>query len=245
MSRPVLLDNLALKVKALSQSGAPDIENVIEAYLERELQGLPMAERLSLMERLAGRFSEAKPQPRQDFNLEPTETARLLSLFLGDRIAVSDLSSSEISEKLANSLNTVFDTLNQIVFVIQSTLLGRKPEIETIRHVIGSQIGGGGEEASLKEYLDQIQHAFLTAHKAFQEAARSLVGEVLSGLDPDALAKEMDSGLKFGPLRKAQLFESYVEKFQECRRWFDSDRFTENLLREFERNCQKTYQERI
>jgi hypothetical protein len=245
MSSSVSLDNLALGIRALSRSGGPDIQNVIEGYLERELQGVPMAERLTLIESLAGKFYGHEPQARRDLNLEPTETARLLSLFLGDRITASDLSSSEVSEKLANSLNTVFDTLNQIICVIQSTLLGRKTEIETIRHVIGSQLGEGGEEASLKMYLDQIQHAFLTAHKAFQEAARAIVGEMLSALDPDALANENNSGLKFGPLRKAQLFESYVEKYQGCRKWFDSDRFMENVLREFEKKCQKTYQERI
>jgi hypothetical protein len=244
MSNGLLMENLALGIRELLRSGVPDAEHAIEGYLDRELRGVSMAERVPLVEELVREFSGLEPEGGQDLHLEATEAARLLSLFLGEGGAAAHLSAAEVSEKLALSLNTVFDSLNQIIGVIQSTLLGREAEIETIRHVIGSQIGGNGEELSLQKYLDQIQQAFLTAHQGFQVAARSTVEELLGALNPDALARETNTGLRFGPLRKAELFESYQEKYQECRRWFDSGRFTENLLREFEKYCQKTYQER-
>jgi hypothetical protein len=243
MSNGLLMENLALGIRELLQSGVPDAENAIEGFLDRELRGVSMAERLPLVEELVREFSGLESEDRRNLHLEGTEAARLLSLLLGEG-GGAHLSAAEVSEKLALSLNTVFDSLNQIIGVIQSTLLGREAEIETIRHVIGSQFGGNGEEVSLQKYLDQIQQAFLTGHQGFQAAARSTVEELLGALNPDALARDTNTGLRFGPLRKAELFESYQEKYQECRRWFDSGRFTENLLREFEKYCQKTYQER-
>jgi hypothetical protein len=237
MNSPVPLHKLTREIRALSQSGLADREDSIEQYLEQELRDIPFAERLLILEELAGIFNHAGPS----LSLAPSESGRLLSLMLGNGFPGSDHSSAEISGKFADSLNTVFDTLNQLISVIHSSLLGRKPELETIRHVIGTQIEGDGEDTSLKTYLDQIQQAFLTAHTAFQQAARSIVEEMLSALDPEALANATKPGLKFGPLRKAELFESYREKYLECRGWFDTGHFSEKLLREFEKICQKTY----
>ena len=94
---------------------------------------------------------------------------------------------------------------------------------------------------SLQNYLDQIQEAFLVAHKAFQEAAQTKVGEILKELSPDHFEASEGGWLKFGPFRKAELFEIYKEKFQACKSWFESGRFMEELLREFEKTCQKLY----
>jgi hypothetical protein len=69
----------------------------------------------------------------------------------------------------------------------------------------------------------------------------SVVGEMLSELDPETLASSTKSILNFGPMRKAEIFEAYQVKYQECRKWFDTGRFSEKLLREFEKICQKNY----
>ena len=50
--------------------------------------------------------------------------------------------SPEWPDKLARSLNTLFDTLNQIIGVIHTTFLGQKGEMETIRLIIGSALKG-------------------------------------------------------------------------------------------------------
>lgn len=241
MDNSVLLGNLVNEIRALSNSEPPDMEDSIERYLGQALRETPFEERLLLLEELAGKFIDSGVDSRQNLNLASEYTPRLLTLLLGNDFSASEHSPAEISEKFAHSLNTVFDTLNQIISVIHSTLLGQKPELETIRHIIGSQIEGGGEETSLKMYLDQIQQAFLTAHEAFQKAARSIAEEMLSALDPDVLEGSTKQGLKFGPLRKAELFDSYQEKYRECRIWFEAGHFSEKLLREFEKNCRKSY----
>ncbi len=48
-------------------------------------------------------------------------------------------------------------------------------------------------------------------------------------------------GLKFSALREAAFFETYEEKFRTCKKWLESGRFTEEFLREFEKNCQELY----
>jgi len=240
MGSKVSLDNLAQGIRTLNRSHPPCLEESMERYLERELRETPLPERLLLLEDLLGKFPDNAPLP-QGLNLAQGETARILSLLSGTRIDLSDHSPKEVSEKFAASLNILFDTLNQIIEVIHSNLLGEKPELETIRHVIGTQIEGGGGETSLKAHLDQIQQAFLISHRAFQEATRSVVGEMLAALDPEVLAGSTKSMLNFGPMRKAEIFEIYQGKYQECRKWFDTGRFSEKLLREFEKICQKTY----
>jgi hypothetical protein len=167
--------------------------------------------------------------------------AQLVSLMLGKKMAASDLSAAELSEKVAQAMNTVFDTLNQIVEMIQVNLLGRKAEQETIRQIIGSQIGSGTADNSLQNYLDQIREAFLVAHKAFRISGIEVVRELLAELDPEKIAASSEGKLKFGPLRKAELFEVYKEKFEICKGWLESGRVLEGFLREFEKASQKLY----
>lgn len=240
MVSKVFLNNLAQGVRTLNRSQPPCLEESMESYLERELRETTSAERLLLLEALLEKFPDKAPVP-QGLNLVQGETARILSLLSGTRIDLSDHSPEEVSEKFAASLNTLFDSLNQIIAVIHANLLGEKPELETIRHVIGTQIEGGRGETSLKAHLDQIRQAFLISHRAFQESARSVVGEMLAALDPETLAGSNKSILNFGPMRKAEIFEAYQVKYQECKEWFDAGRFSEKLLREFEKICQKTY----
>jgi hypothetical protein len=240
MESKLSVDNLADGIRALHRSQPSCLEETIERYLERELRGMPLAERLILLEDLLEMFPDKAPF-QKGLNLAQGEAARILSLLSGTRIDFSDYSPKEVSEKFAASLNTLFDTLNQIIAVIHANLLGEKPELETIRHVIGTQIEGKEGETSLKIYLEQIQQAFLISHRAFQEAARSVVEEMLNALDPETLAGSTKSILNFGPMRKAEIFETYQGKYQECRKWFDTGRFSEKLLREFEKICQKSY----
>lgn len=239
----VFLNNLAQGIRSLNRSHPPCLKESIESYLERELRDTTLTERLLLLEGLLDKFPDNAPAP-QGLNLAQGETARILSLLSGTRIDLSDHTPEEVSEKFAASLNTLFDSLNQIVAVIRANLLGEEPELETIRHVIGTQIEGGGGETSLKAHLDQIRQAFLISHRAFQESARSVVGEMLAALNPETLAGSSKSILNFGPMRKAELFEAYQIKYQECREWFDAGRFSEKLLREFEKTCQKTYKKK-
>ena len=240
MSDTVLIEELAVGIRAISQSSPSDLQASMEAYLGDELRLLQQGERLVLLEKLARKF-ETDTGAKVPSPLPSEESSRLVSLLLGKQISISDLSSAELSEKLAQSLNTIFNTLNQIIGVINTTLLGQRAEQETIRQIIGMHIGGGAGDNSLQNYLDQIRDAFLTAHKAFRQATEGLVREILTELDPEKIEASTEKRLKFGPLRKADLFDAYKDKFRAVKEGFESGRLMEEFLREFEKVCQKLY----
>lgn len=239
---PIRVETLAEDVRTIYKTDPLRAEALIEAYLHQSLKPFSSHEKMRLLEELRHQFESLGPKILSDFDFESKEFSRLFSLLLGKKISEVDLSSAEISEKLAHSLNTIFDTLNQIVRVIQTTLLGKQAELdETIRHIIGSDLEGSPGAISLQSYLDQIQEAFLVAHQAFKQAAQTKLGDILEELDPDQIEATPAGSLKFGPLRKAEFFETYREKFRACKAWFESGRFTEELSREFEKTCQKLY----
>ncbi len=235
-------DVLAGEIRAIYNSDRSHAGSLIETFLEQKLKGLPPGERLAVVDRLARRFAVSGTRTaEQNPGLEQKEVSRMFSLLLGKDITVEDIPAGELMEKLSVSLNTVFDTLNRITGVINSTLLGERVELATIRHIIGSGLEREGTPESLQSYLDQIREAFLVAHRAFQQAANIKTGRILNELDPDRISAAAGGGFKFGALRKAESFEVYKEKFQACKDWFESGRFMEELLREFEKICQKLY----
>jgi hypothetical protein len=233
------LAKLAQGVTASAAANPNDHEAAIERYLEKELEHLAPDERLSIVGNLALRFTGDGNAVEKGPASEVKATAELLSLLLGKEVCLDGLSNRELSENFAKALNTVFNTLNQIVGGIHENLFGQKAELETIRHVIGSHIEKSGKETSLQSYLQQIQNSFLLAHTAFQEASLALMKEILAALDPEACEASVASSMKFGPLRKAEVYEVYRQKFQDCRKWVDSGHYSERLLREFEKACQK------
>lgn len=164
---------------------------------------------------------------------------RVFGLLLGRKVTPDDLSSSELLGRLADSLNTIFDALNQLISVINMTFSANDGKGEqTIRQVIGFHLEGEDQTESLEAYLGQINQAFLTTQEAFKKAARTKVAQILQALDPEKLAAERGGGLKIGPMRKAEDFDILREKIDRIRRWFDSGRFMEDYLREFEKNCE-------
>ena len=234
------MEKLAAEIRTVYRSAPQQAEVLIEDFLEKKWKAIPPSERLDLLKKLGKQFEVSAPRQVQP-ETGAGELPRLLSMLLGKRVSMLDLSSEENLEKLARSLNTVFDTLNQIIGVIHSTLWGKQAEMETIRLILGSNLEGRGQPDSLQNYLGQIKDAFLVSHQAFRLAAHTKVGEVLKELDPERIAAEAEGGLEFGPLRKAKLFEIYKGKFSKCKSWHGSDRFLEDLLREFEKDCQKLY----
>lgn len=234
--------NLKEEILRIYQSNPKRAERLVEDYLDETLKDYPLSEKISLLEDLLRQFELPPSQEvRKEIPFDSKEFSRLFSLIFGERLAEIDFSSPQLLEKLAQSLNTIFDSLNEIIQVINQALLGKKPELETIRHIIGSQLEGDEGRDSLQNYLSRIKEAFLLAHKAFQEAAHIKMLEILKELHPDTFESEGTKGLRFGPFRKAELFEKYREKFQSLKKWFDSGRFDEELLREFEKICQKRY----
>lgn len=233
-------ENLIEELREIYRADPNNAQDLITNFLKEKLRAYPLPEKINLLKKLLGCFNQG-PEPLLS-SAAPQELTRLLSALFGKRYSLQDLSAPDALEKLTASLNTVFDTLNQIIGVIQSTLLGKRTELETIRLVIGANIAGESPDGdSLPNYLKQIKDAFLVSHKAFQQAAQAKMGEVLKELDPDRIATEGEGGFEFGPLRKAKLFDLYKEKFGKAKGYYESGRFLEELLREFEKSCQKLY----
>jgi len=239
MNDPISIAKLADDIRQiyLSDDGQP-AEN-IEICLDTTLGDQTAVEKIEILRNLADEFGqEASKTPLNDDQSEEILT-QLFSLVLGSKVRPKDLSSEEVLERLTNSLNTIFDTLNHLVKLINLTLQGNDQSQETIRRVIGHHVDGADSHQSLETYLGQISNAFLIAHRAFQRTTEKLIGQLLDELDPSELSKNEKTGLKFGALRRAELFDRYEEKFKKCRQWYKSDQFQKDILREFERHAGK------
>ncbi len=239
------IETMSKEIRIIYNSDISNAETLIGTYLEQRLKEYSDSGRVDFLKELSLQFRSSSPEPETSTKFEKEEFSQLFSLLLGKKLSIADLSSTETLQKLVSSLNTVFDTINQIISVMNNKLLGKEVKHdETIRGIIGSDIEMGGAldtHDSLQNYLDQIQDAFLVAHQAFQQASQNMVSQILEELDPKRISALSKKGYKFGPFRKAELFEVYQEKFKECNAWFESGRFTSELLREFEKNCQKSY----
>lgn len=233
--------NITDEIRKIYNSDFSNAETLVEEYLKQLLKERTPDERLNTIKELAYQFKGYNRDEKVAFNIESNELTRLFSLLLGEKILTANLSSTELTENLANSLNTIFDTVNQIISVINITLFGKNTKVETIRGIIGSTLEQGGKNDSLQNYLDQVKEAFLVAHKAFQQSAYTKVRQILDELDPDHISATAKGGLKFGPLLKAKLFKMYKERFNICKGWFESGRFMEELSKEFEKICHQLY----
>jgi hypothetical protein len=236
--------NLISRIRSgLATRFGPDADlssDSVEAYLDEQMTGLDHQARIDVLQALVDRPGDTCLQSTCGETDEEVLT-RVCSLLLGRRVSMDDLSSSELLEKLAESLNTIFNTLNQLISVINMTFTGEGSPEQTIRQVIGFRLEGEAEGSSLETYLGQISNAFLTSQQSFKEAAYAKVKQVLSVLDPEQLAAEVGRGLKFGPMKKAEMFEIYEHRYGKIQKWFSSGRFMEDFLREFEKNCQTKF----
>jgi hypothetical protein len=156
----------------------------VEAFLKEQMAGLDSHSRIAALQSVVNRLGNTC-RPSMTGETDEEVLTRVCSLLLGRKVSMDDLSSSELLEKLAESLNTIFNTLNQLISVINMTFTGEGSPEQTIRQVIGFRLEGEGQGNSLETYLDQISNAFLTAQQSFKEAAYAKVKQVLSVLDPE------------------------------------------------------------
>ena len=241
MDTQLELDQLAKQIREIHASDRVQAEDRIEEFLESSLAGVSRDEKMRIVGELTSRFEANRVHSAEDVTVDREILTQVFSFLLGKKVSQADLSSAELLQRLADSLNTIFDMLNQLVSVINMTFLGQREGIETIRQMIGFHLEGENQSRSLESYLGQINKAFLTAQQAFKIAAEKKVKEILVELDPERIGASAGGGFKFGRLRKADRFELHVEKFKAFKNWVDSGRFMEELLREFERNCQKLF----
>ena len=241
MAEPPNLDKLADEIRNIYTSDRLQAENLIEQFLQSTLGDISNDDTLEIIDKLTRKFKVDGTFTLENLNLDQEVLTRIFSFLLGRNVSQAELSSDELLQRLADSLNTIFDMLNQLVSVINRTFLGQHEGAETIRQVIGFHIEGNDHARSLEGYLGQINKAFLTALQAFKQAADKKMKEVLVALEPDQIAASAGGGLIFGRLRKTEHFEVYTERFNALKKWVESGRYTEELLREFEKNCQQIF----
>jgi len=217
------------------QSGPP-----MDDYLKDELELLDITDKMAVLGRLIDRFDS--PDQHGDHQtsiaIDDHVLARVIKLLLGRDISMVDFDSDELLESLADSINTVFESLNQLISVINTTLIGNQDSDQTIRQVIGYHLEGSSQTRTLESYIGQIGKAFFESQEASKKAAHAKVMQILEELSPKKIKKEAGVS-KLSPMRKSKYYEVYEHKFQKFEKWFESGRFMESFLREFEKNCQK------
>lgn len=232
---------LSNKIRQIHSSDPSLAEDRIEKFLEDSFPDFSHDQKIKYLEELIGEFKENISSSHNEENIDPEVLTRIFSFLLGKKVSLDDLQSTEHLQRLADSLNTIFDMLNRLIGVINMTFLGQHDGVETIRQVIGFHLEGENHSRSLESYLGQINEAFLISQKAFKIAAEKKVHEILKELDPENISESLDSGFMFGKSKKAKSFDLYTYKYNTIKEWFDSGRFMEEFLREFENNCQRFF----
>jgi len=245
MTDKISLPDIASQVRKIFRDSETDPEGAVEHFLQEQLQSYPKQDQLHIIRMLqTDFFPETAPQ-KETQCLDSESLTKVLSLFLGRRSEDIDHFSEETLENLGESLNTVFDSLNELISGINATFMGDSTETEeTIRLVISSHLDSREGGKSLEQYLNQIKEAFAISHEAFQQAARTKMKEMLDDLSPANIAAQIEKGIKVGPFHKAEMYDLYCEKYKTIEKWLHSGIFIEALLREFEKNCQKFYSQK-
>jgi hypothetical protein len=236
MTSDLFVRELIADLRSAYVTDPANAPQAIEALLKARLADLPADEgRAVILNMLESIMMTVPAAEAAD---EKAVLSRMFRLLLGRDVTSGDLSSAQMLERAAQSLNTIFDALNQLISVIDTTLSEDENQgDQTIRRFIGSHLDGQDQTQSLEAYLGRINEAFLATHEAFKKAAQAKVAQILQTLDPEKIAAERSGGLKFGPLRKAEDYDILMEKIDRIRRWFESGRFMDDYLREFEKNC--------
>jgi hypothetical protein len=222
------------------------MESQLEEFLSEKLRGLALDDQLLLLQRLRERFKTPPSSGSHGEESEKYDLAGILALLLGQRVATSELSSRDAFRQLTEALNTIFDRLNELVRSMTFGFCEDRPELETIRMRIASDLQSEGQHQSLEAYLDQIKEAFLLTRQAFQMSVRTFVeAKIAHEMDPERMAAEADKGFKPGFMRKAELFEIYRWRFEQFKQWFESPKFEEEFSHEFEQAYQKLYSKQV
>lgn len=236
MNEAVQAPQLAEEIRRLYQADPAAAPQAIAALLQTRLGGRPAPDGKRAVRQVMAQFTSKRDPVGSSEDAEVL--TRVVGLLLGRKVTPDDLSSEEMLQRLAQSLNTIFNALNQLIRVINATLSGGGDGEQTIRQFLGEHLEGEDRTQSLEAYLGRINDAFLASQEAFKKAVNSKVGQIMQAIDPEKVAAERSGGLKIGPLRKAEDFDILKEKIGRIKSWYDSGRFMEDFLREFEKHCQ-------
>jgi hypothetical protein len=240
MADRIQYEKMAARIRNIFQVHGEHSALPMEDYLQAELASFDVPDKIKVLEKLIHGFDSTNQNADRPAatSIDDHVLARVIKLLLGRDISPTDFNSDELLKSLADSINTVFESLNQLISVINTTLVGNQDSDQTIRQVIGYHLEGSPDTKSLESYIGQIGKAFFESQEAAKKAAHTKVMEILEELSPEKIKK--DAGVsKLTPLRKSKYYEVYEAKFEKFESWFESGRFMESFLREFEKNCQK------
>ncbi len=239
MDKNRLIQNLSDRLSKYQKTDPKEAEHLIEDCLNEELNGYVPEERTKILDSLLEKFDKGQTEAGDSLSCSNPVLDRVFSLLLGRNFEANDISSDKQLNKLAESLNTIFDSLNHLISVINSTLCGSQEKDETIRQVIGYHMEDSGQKIPLKAYIGQITQAFLVTREASKDAACEKVNQILMELSPKLLEKEAGV-MKLSPMKHAKCYKAYESKYNKFKQWFESGKFTEDYFREFEKQCLKT-----
>ena len=240
MTEPIQYEKMEDSIIKIFQEQTDNADLPINDYLKNELKTLDSSDRMEVLDKLIDQFDSDNhiDEKYAAVAIDDHVLARVIKLLLGRDITKVDFNSNELLESLAESINTVFESLNQLISVINTTLVGKQGSDETIRQVIGYHLEGSSQTKTLESYIGQIGKAFFASQEASKKAAHAKVMQILEELSPEKIEKEAGVS-RLSPMRKSKYYEVYELKFKKFEKWFESGRFMESFLRDFERNCQK------
>lgn len=232
MTNRIDIVQLADEIRSVYALDGDDAEEHIEHFLKEKLKHHSYHDGLTILKKLISEFNNIRHSSKADFILEDDMMSKICSLLLGKDISRTNLSSTELFQRLSEGLNTIFDSLDQLIKVINKTLFGDALGKQGTRTIIGYK------PESLEGHLGQINKAFSIAMRAFEKTAKIKVEQILFAIDPNQISSEKDGWLKIPPFQKAEYYEIFEEKYHEIKKWFQSEKFIEDFRREFEKNCQ-------
>jgi hypothetical protein len=223
---------LADEIRSVYVLDGNQVEQRIEQFLKERLKNLSDSESLTILDELISKFGSTPHTCAEDLIMGNGIMSQICSLLLGKDVSRINLSPTEFLKRLTEGLNTIFDSLDQLIKVINKTLFGDSLGKQGTRTIVGYN------PESLEGHLGQINKAFSIAMRAFEKTVRIKVEQILQAIDPDQISAEKDGWLKIPPFQKAEYYEIFEEKHREIKKWFESDKFMEDFRREFEKNCQ-------
>lgn len=232
MTDQIAIDQLVNEIRDIYVPESDQTEKRIEQFLKKRLKNLSESQSLSVLNKLIAEFDNTYHDRKDNFILDDRVMPRIYSLLLGKDVSQSNLSSTELLQRLTESLNTIFKTLNELIRIMNITLYEKCQGNPGIQTIIESN------PESLESYLGQIKTAFKTVQTAFEKAAEVKIDKILKELDPEQISDTQGGWLKIAPLKKAESYRIYEDKYRKVRNWFKSDKFIEDFRREFENSCQ-------
>lgn len=220
----------------LYQDNPEGAESVIADFLKTRLDTLDPPEQTAVLDTLIQRFEASELKGESPCLTDSHILKKICEQFLGRDIALDSLEPDELLRKLADAINTVFDSLNQLISTINVTLAGNQGRDETIRQVIGYHLEDDGSGISLENHIGQIRNAFIACHEAFQTTTLKKLEQIIEELCPETIKRETGAA-RINPARKARCFDTYEAKFNKFITWVETGKFMESYLRDVESNC--------